>query len=50
MLQSIVRGDYAQGAEKAHPAIGLARKALERPFDYAHAKNGMAGVTYSKPP
>ena len=27
-LEAIVRGDYADGAERAHPAVALAKRAL----------------------
>ena len=27
-LEDIVRGDYADGAERAHPAVALAKRAL----------------------
>lgn len=30
-LEAIVRGDYAPGAEIAHPAVGLARQTLTTP-------------------
>lgn len=28
-LEQIVRGDYGEGAERAHPAVGLARQTLK---------------------